>query len=237
MSRAASRLGFLTPLLLVQGIYTRIATPKLPEPQGLRSGSEGEGAELSLLILGDSSAAGVGADFQSQALSGNLVGQLAHDFRVKWRLFAWTGAKTQDLVRALATEAIDPADFVVLAIGVNDVTGGIALHDWLSQHDTLLKTLEDAGFGHVVISDLPPMGEFPALPKRLRNYLGKRAQTFDQARTSWAKGRDTVSIVPMDFDGVVSELVAKDGFHPGPLAYQAWGRVLAKVVSRLAKGE
>ena len=57
----------LGPVLLAQGHYVRRVTPRLPEPEGLRQGVEGSGPPLRLLILGDSSAAGVGVATQAEA--------------------------------------------------------------------------------------------------------------------------------------------------------------------------
>ena len=63
----------LAPVIIAQGLYVRRVTPRLPEPEGERSGVNGAGPPLSLLILGDSAAAGVGVATQDQALSGQLV--------------------------------------------------------------------------------------------------------------------------------------------------------------------
>src|SRR5689334_20066239 len=66
----------LVPLLALQGRRVRRVTPRLPEPPGPRAGLAGDGPPLRLLILGDSSAAGVGAPSQDEALSGRLVSEL-----------------------------------------------------------------------------------------------------------------------------------------------------------------
>ena len=69
------------PLLLWQGRRVRRDTPKLPEAEGPRDGIAGAdrpGRPLRLLIVGDSSAAGVGASVQDEALAGRLVGRVEH---------------------------------------------------------------------------------------------------------------------------------------------------------------
>ena len=50
----------LLPVLFVQGTKVRKNTPRLLEASGDREGTVGKGRPLSLLILGDSAAAGVG---------------------------------------------------------------------------------------------------------------------------------------------------------------------------------
>lgn len=112
----------LSPLLILQALYVRILTPRLLEPQGERSGTQGSGPVLRLLILGDSAAAGVGVATQNQALSGQLVSELEDDFLVVWKLVAKTGHKAEDVLAQLEMLTPEPYDVVVTSIGVNDVT-------------------------------------------------------------------------------------------------------------------
>lgn len=60
----------LVPALILQGYRVKKNTPRLAEPQGLRKGVIGQGKALSILILGDSAAAGVGVEDQREALLG-----------------------------------------------------------------------------------------------------------------------------------------------------------------------
>src|SRR5882757_272104 len=94
----------LGPVLLAQGRYVRRVTPRLPEPEGLRQGIEGSGPLLRLLILGDSSAAGVGVATQAEALSGRLVAALATTFRVSWKLVATSGLTSAEVLKLLEAE-------------------------------------------------------------------------------------------------------------------------------------
>ncbi|MGR3528415.1 MAG: SGNH/GDSL hydrolase family protein, partial [Sulfitobacter sp.] len=63
----------MLPILLAQGFRVRARALRLSEADGPRFGQVGDGPPLSILILGDSSAAGVGVGQQSQALSGQLI--------------------------------------------------------------------------------------------------------------------------------------------------------------------
>ncbi|OFW46709.1 MAG: hypothetical protein A2003_04010 [Acinetobacter sp. GWC1_38_13] len=77
---------FLMPIIVAQGIVVKQRTPKLLEPIGERQGIVGLGRPLSLLILGDSAAAGVGVEYQHQALSGVLLSQLMNAHNHKSRI-------------------------------------------------------------------------------------------------------------------------------------------------------
>lgn len=170
----------LGPLLLVQGLYTRRVTPRLPEAEGERQGEAGSGDVLRLLIVGDSAAAGVGAATQGEALSGRLVERLAEDYQVSWKLWARTGLDSQGLLELLEQHAPEPFDVALLSIGVNDVTSSLTLDQWLARQQRLMALLCDTfAVKQVVVSPLPPMHLFPALPQPLRWFLGFRARRFN----------------------------------------------------------
>jgi lysophospholipase L1-like esterase len=224
----------LAPVLLCQGFYVRRVTPKLPEADGLRQGETGSGPLLRLLLIGDSAAAGVGASTQEQALIGNIVANLADNFRVQWALHARTGETTRSALKWLAEipwrspAANSVPTAIVVSLGVNDVTSNRLLVKWLADLAKLRGLLQTKfGATQVIFSGVPPMHRFPALPQPLRWYLGARARRFDQALRSWAEncaGCDYLQAPDSDYAG----MMASDGFHPGPAMYALWGAAVAR---------
>ena len=155
----------LAPVLIAQGRRVRRAVPKLPEPPGERTGVRGRGEPLRVLIVGDSSAAGVGASHQQQALLGQLVATLSSRFRVQWTLFAKTGYTTACALRALDALDGQTFDVAMTVLGVNDVTSGMSRMTWIRQQTRLRHRLRtELGVAQLLVSGLPPMGGFPALP-------------------------------------------------------------------------
>ena len=223
----------LAPILLAQGRRVRRTTPKLAEPAGPRSGVAGSGPALRLLILGDSSGAGVGAADQRDALSGQVVSGLSLHFCVSWTLVARTGATTASTLAGLDKIPQRAYDAVILCLGVNDVTGGRRLGLWLVDQGRLFDRLA-GGFGakHLLVCGLPPMGRFPALPQPLRWYLGRRAVAFDTAlETLCAQRAECVYVKSLQ--SLDTNLMASDGFHPGPEVYRLWGAYLAARIAAL----
>ena len=167
----------LGPLLFLQGLHVRRTTPRLPEPAGLRRGEAGQGAPLRLLVTGDSAAAGVGATVQAEALAGRLVEALAAHYRVRWELVATTGHTTADTLRVLQALPAERFDIAVTSLGVNDVTALHGTRRWLREQAALADLLRSKfGVRRVLLSALPPVHRFPALPQPLRWYLGARAR-------------------------------------------------------------
>lgn len=222
----------LAPIVLVQGLNVRRVTPRLPEASGQRSGTAGQGPPLRLLIAGDSAAAGVGVTSQDEALAGAVVRDLGQAFRVHWVLDARNGRKTVDVLSRLEAMEADPFDVALLSLGVNDVTGGTRSAAWVAHQRSLVNLLKRRfGVKHVLLTCLPPMHAFPALPQPLRWVLGTRAKQFTALLLDLAASDPDCEVVtprlPLD-----PAYMAADGFHPGPPAYAEWGRQAAAIVRR-----
>ena len=216
----------LAPILLVQALQVRNRALILPEAAGPRQASLGQGPDLRLLVLGDSAAAGVGADHQSQALSGQLAAELAGRFTIHWALNAATGATTRAATNTLMSEVTGQFDVAVISLGVNDLTHGVFLRNWQRQLHRLFSVLTDQhGVKLILMSGLPPMGNFPLLPQPLRWVMGRQSRRFDAALASLTAAHPRAVHVPLDlpFD---ASMMAADGFHPSPPAYHHWALML-----------
>ncbi len=219
----------LAPILLAQGWRVRRTVPELPEPAGPRAGMVGSGPPLRLLVVGDSAAAGVGARTQDEALSGQLAVALAPTFRLQWRLLAFTGATTGDMLRRLRAEPETEVDVVLSSLGVNDVTGRVSLGAWRRAQRELIDLLQERFCARqVILSGLPPMHRFPALPQPLRWYVGSRARDFDRVLAEVAASRARCEFLGLGYEMMDLEAMASDGFHPGPAIYALWAREAAR---------
>lgn len=222
----------LGPVILAQGLAVRARVPKLPEPPGERRGQQGSGPPLKLLIIGDSAAAGVGARHQDEALLGQLVSRLSPRYLVSWDLQAKTGDTTAAALARLDAMAPRHFDVAVTSLGVNDVTKMVRLGDWLRQQ-TLLRSVLKKKFGvdRLIISGLPPMHAFPALPQPLRWHIGSRATEFNRALRKNLAADDETTFVDVRFTSDTT-LMSHDGFHPGPDVYARWSELIADAIQR-----
>lgn len=236
----------LAPLLWWQGRRVREVAVRLPEAQGPREGRAAAPGDavahpVRLLVLGDSSAAGVGVADQSDALAAPLAHALAERVGrpVHWCLHARSGHRAQDLLAALRSEpALPAADVILLVVGVNDASAIVRTRAWLRTLDALDATArERCGARHVWHSALPPMGRFPLLPQPLRWVMGCHAARLDAALQAHVRGHPArryaaLPAWPGESAGAVpAGWVAADGFHPGPLAYRAWVLSLAEAMA------
>lgn len=220
----------LAPVLLWQAWRTRARVPRLPEASGPRSGLVGQGEPVSLLITGDSAAAGVGASTQDEALSGQLLRLLAEHYTVAWRLEAKSGANTRATLNHLAGLKRQAFDVVVTSLGVNDVTGRLRLDRWLAIQKELRNLLRTRFRPRlVIVSGLPPVHGFPALPQPLRSYLGDRASAFDRALSADLESEADCRFLSLRFTEDAGQM-ASDGFHPGPAVYRQWAERVGEII-------
>lgn len=222
----------LSPLLVAQGVWTRRRTPRLPEASGQRFGMAGgddDRRALRLLVVGDSSAAGVGVRHQRQALAWQLAATLALrlDQPVHWQLVARSGLNSLQAVALLEEHRPRIADLALVVLGVNDVVDQVPVAKALVARAAVADWLQArVAVSHVAFAALPPMDRFPALPQPLRAIFGADARRHDRALREWVRGREHVSYVPLGLSLAPAHM-AHDGFHPGEVGYRVCAESLA----------
>jgi lysophospholipase L1-like esterase len=237
----AAKLALL-PLLIAQGRRVRATALKLPEAAGQRHGIAGSGrVALRVLIVGDSSAAGVGVGTQDDAFAGQLAQALADrtGAAVGWQLVATSGHTARDAARALANATLAGADLLVTALGVNDVVSQTRPAQFLRALDEIhALAATRAQVTHSWHCGLPPMGTFALLPQPLRWILGRDAAHLDNALARHLEGQSGRLHLPLPEapnmpgkdDSTPEGWMARDGFHPGLLGYRQWGRQVAEAI-------
>lgn len=223
----------LLPIIAIQGSKVRKKMPRLPEARGERDGVIGSGKPLSLLILGDSAAAGVGVETQQDALSGAIITELGNEFTLTWKLQAQTGNTTQQVIQAAKQISDQQYDIVITSIGVNDVTKFTSARSWLKQQKQLFADIQNRFKPKVIIvSGVPPMQHFPALPNPLAWLFGKYAAQMNQVLQQWLMPQDKFKFIQYDIKEfqALNLPMASDGFHPSKEIYAIWGQQIALLV-------
>ncbi len=231
----------LAPALFAQGKWLRRTALRLPEAQGPRSGQIPGAATarpLRLLFIGDSSAAGVGVDWQYQAMplqtAQRVAARLARP--VHWELVARSGINTREALALLQAHAPAPADIVVSALGVNDVTSQRGARGFAADYAALLDTtFERTGARAAVITGLPPLHILPAAPQPLRWYLGQCARRLDRALQRFSTARADLRYVSLAW--ARAEEMARDRFHPGLGQYRHWAGLLTEQILSLVAAD
>ena len=222
----------LGPVLLPQARWVRRNALRLPEAAGPRDGVVGDGDPvLRVLVVGDSSAAGVGLADQAQALALPLAHRLHEHLgaAVGWQLIAQSGIDSADARELVSRATLEAADVLVTVLGVNDVTAQRAAPDYVENLAALWAQVRSrSGARWAVCCGLPPMGLLTAVPQPLRWYLGRYSDAMDAAVRRWT---DAHALGFCDLRWAADPaLLAPDGFHPGQALYPQWAQRLADIL-------
>lgn len=242
---------FFAPVYLYQGNKLKRRSVRLPEAAGARHGTLVLNVDAptprtyNLLVVGDSSAAGVGVTTQQQALIGYLLaslrtaGFMRRRFdQVQWSLQATTGHTSFDVLRRLYIMAKPetPLDLMIVIVGVNDTTTNVKPKQWQAQIEEIIAiSKRKFGAKQLLFSCLPPMAQMPALPTPLSDFIGSKALALDDLLQQICEQHAEVNYLHVDFREAgygVEEMFASDGFHPNATAYAYWAK---KIVRRMEK--
>ena len=185
------------------------------------------GDPLDLLLLGDSVAAGLGADLPQETLGGRLAKRLAKATRrtVRLRTEARVGSESSMLAEQLA--GLEPAyrpDVAVIVVGGNDVTHRVPVAESVRHLEAAIQELRARGAA-VVVGTCPDLGALRPVPQPLRA-LGSRASrqlARAQETTAVRNGAHAVSlahVVGPFFITNPDEMFSLDRFHPSALGYR-----------------
>lgn len=228
----------LLPFLIAQGRHTRRVTPRLTEAGGPVTGLAGRdygGAALSLLTVGESPVAGVGVATHEDAITGQLAHALASQLMrpVAWRACGKNGVTAREaLDQVLPQVPGQPVDLALVAFGVNDTTAFRPVSRWCEDLRDVLSALDARCQPKLVLlSGVPPMAHFPALPQPLRWVMGLKARTLDMAACELASERTRTIHVPLALDTRDVTMMAQDGYHPSERGCTAWAGLLADVAA------
>ena len=227
----------LSPLLARQARRVRQRTPRLAEASGDSTGIEltADATDLlRLLVVGESTAAGVGVTDLRDALPCQLAVALAarRQCNVAWSMSARTGATASFAAQKLAPVAPMGQDIAVLMVGVNDALKFTSRQTWRTDIDQLINELEKhvRPGGQVVLAGLPDLGRFGTFPQPLRAVLGWQARALDRDLETIA--RRSASVIYLAMPPVSSpKLFAEDRFHPNAAAYQVLAAYFADTLA------
>lgn len=228
----------ILPLLIAQGRHTRRVTPRLPEVPGPDTGLAGQGhdgAALSLLTVGESPVAGVGVENHDEAITGQLALQMAHRLQrpVSWRACGKNGITVREArIEVIPHIPCEPVDVALVAFGVNDTTAFRPVSRWSADLRQMLDAIESRCQPKLILlSGVPPIARFPALPQPLRWVMGLKAQALDVAACEIATKRAHTCHVPLMLDTADRAMMAADGYHPSAKGCTAWARLLVEAAA------
>ncbi|MBW3096323.1 SGNH/GDSL hydrolase family protein [Pseudohoeflea coraliihabitans] len=219
----------LLPVAAVYALGIRRTAPRLPPPRGPQRGRIGATEPVwRLLVMGDSSSAGVGAE----RVEDTLAPQLAHLIHattgdaVSWRGAGANSAKAAD-IRDHVLPNIEERDFthIVLTVGTNDMKNYLTARQFKKGFGGLLYTIHarwpDA---RVIWSPVLDMMDVPLLPGPLARILNMRVKVINTMGERLCRERQAIAAPPLPVPS--GEGFASDGFHANAAGYRHWAEHL-----------
>jgi len=232
----------VVPILYVQGQQVRKNVPNLPEATGLEGTSAiGEKGNFRVLIIGESTMAGVGVTTNEEGFAGSFATALHKklDKTIHWKVFAKSGYSAQKVLELIIpTIPKESFDLIVLGMGANDTMEVNTPYTWGKHVRQILTTLrEEFRTTPIAFTNMPPVGEFEAFPPLLQMALGNLSFLLKEEL------QQIVSSFPnVYFDGrqlTIEEWIKEhhpslskselfsDGVHPSKVSYQVWAQQFA----------
>lgn len=226
----------LIPSLIIQGNAVKKNTLRLPEPEGQRQGTVGTGKALSVLILGDSAAAGVGVETQEDALLGAVLKELKDGYEISYQLEATTGHTSGQVIQTVKNMLAQHFNVVITSVGVNDITKLTSPKDWIQKQQQLYAEINRKFMPELVIaSGVPPMNMFPALPHPLAWLFGQYAKGMNKNLAKFVQQQANMQWIEYDLERfkTLNLEMAADGFHPSKEIYALWAEQVADKVRQM----
>lgn len=226
----------LAPILYWQGVRAKNRILRLPEASGEKYGMVGDdGSYKNLLLIGESTVAGVGVNDYQQSLAYYLARELANQTEqgIGWHAVGKNGTTAKKLHQTLLAQGLARApDVVVIVLGVNDTKGLSSIKEWQSNLRQIVVDIRDIKPDMpIVFTGVPNINDFPALPNPLRFVLGVQSRVLDKVLCSVCDefGVSYCEVPKPSGD----HYYAQDGFHPSEAGYQAWAKYLAPCVKKI----
>ena len=188
---------------------------------------------IRLLVVGDSSAAGVGIETTNGLLAVRLAQCIANRTgrRVVWRAAGFNSATAGQLRDFVVPNlAPEPWTHIVLAVGTNDAKNFHTVRRFKREFGGLIYALKAKWpEARIVWSPVVDMALIPALPRALGWLLEIRASLINRTGERLCLERGVVSATRLPILDPQAGF-SRDGFHASEAGYAAWAEHLEELV-------
>ncbi|WP_099865413.1 SGNH/GDSL hydrolase family protein [Pararhizobium haloflavum] len=222
------------PLALFYANRVRRTVPRLSPPVGPTLGRVGRTGDprFRILVVGDSSAAGVGAAHMDETLAPKLARRLADRYSTgaTWRTAGSNSATTEELRDHVAPNIVaEPYTHIVILAGTNDMKNFLPRRRFDDGFGGLLFALHAKWPQATLIwSPVIDMRTVPALPPVLGHILEWRVKMVNELGRQLC--RERFAIAAPQLEAHDPEGFAVDGFHASAKGYSYWADLVADVV-------
>jgi lysophospholipase L1-like esterase len=225
----------VSPFLYLQGRYTRWKVGVLPNAAGPTTGKTGEGNNVAkLLVIGESTVAGLGASTHEVALAGQFASNLSDKVGrpVEWSVVGKSGVTARETIDTLLPKIPqENFDYILVGLGGNDVLKLSTPAKWRSDMTELLGRLRERHPSSIIfLSNCPMVGLSPAIPNPLRAILWELSKLHNDNIRDLTSRMERVFYYPQPIDVTLEGFFA-DGIHPSERGYSDWAAAMMRYFS------
>ncbi len=190
-------------------------------------------AALKILVLGDSTGAGVGASAPEFSLAGLTAQRYADAHIVNVSV---SGARVEDAVKQLSGIKETDFDLVMIHIGGNDAIRFTNNDEFAEDFATLMTQARDKG-QHILVTSTGNIGTVPLFPFGTRWIFARRGNKIREIMKAEVAQHDSATVRYTDLlreranDPFALEpelFYAEDKFHPSDAGYADWFSLMSK---------
>lgn len=212
------------PFIYLQSLYVRRKVGRLPDARGATAGKFGTNEDfVKLLVIGESTAAGMGARTHETALAGQFARFLSAKLgkAVDWHVIGRSGITVAETIRELVPKIpAEKFDYILVALCGNEVLKLRSPRAFRRDMTKLLGILREKNDATVFITNAPAVRLSPILPFPIKFILGHLSALHDKNAKEFTAAMKNVfyfhqpTEVPEDFFA--------DGIHPSEKGYTVW---------------
>lgn len=236
----------LLPIMYFQGRRIRSEVPSLPEaidPMG--KATNGSGRIINVLLMGESTVAGVGVSRHSDGFAGEIAQQLCKRYQVSvdWQVVAKSGYTIKEVLDNLCP-ALGPnsRDIIIIGIGGNDAFTLNRPWNFVQHARRLILNLRNKyPDAPIVFTNMPPIKEFPAFTSLIKMVIGGLVEIHGKALAHLIGEYENVyynaEVISLQnwedkiINNEVNAIYFSDGVHPSQLTYQLWAEDMVRFIN------
>jgi len=206
------------PFLVYQAKQVRKTSPKLPSQSSLLTLGQGKNH---ILLLGESTVAGVGASTPAHTLAGNFYRLLGESFQIE--TIGKKGLRVKDALSLYLQHRknqVPNSKGVILFLGANDCFLLTSPSEFKKEVEALIHQIQiNTSAPWIYLAAIPPVHLFPAFSKKMQSFLQVQRNYLQEELEKIASNHPKVIYqeIPMDLQ---PEFFSADGVHPSDLGYQ-----------------
>jgi len=206
------------PFLVYEAKKVRKSSPKLPSQSSLLTLGQGE---KHIVLLGESTVAGVGASSASHTLAGNFSRTFGESYQIE--TIGKKGLRVKEafsLFLEHKKSSSMKSEGVILFLGANDCFLLTSPQVFKRELDSLIQQIQVATNAEwIYLAAIPPVHLFPAFSEQMRSFLYRQREYLQHEMEAIAARIPQVIFhqIPMDLQ---PEFFSTDGVHPSDLGYR-----------------